>query len=765
VNLAERTADYWLFGGIYRPVWLEAKPADHINRLAVDAQQDGSFTVDVSLDNTLRGATLHAEVLTLSGKVLAKTKDLSIEPGQSDERLSGFAKNIQPWSAEWPNLYKIRVSLRKGPSTIHQMESVVGFRTIELRPKDGFYVNGQKIILKGSNRHSFWPETGRATHAALSEQDVLLMKEMNMNAVRMSHYPPDTHFLSTCDRLGLYVLDELAGWQQSYDSEVGAKLVKEMVTRDVNHPSILIWDNGNEGGWNTDLDDDFALYDPQQRPVIHPWQNFGGINTSHYESYGSGAAWFFHGSDLIMPTEFLHGLYDGGIGAGLDDWWKAILAHPLGLGGFLWSFADEGIVRDDQGGRIDVAGNAAPDGIVGPHREKEGSFFTIKEVWTPVYLPKSEQDFLPHSFNGRLMVENSYDFTNLNQVAFKWSLRALEGATLDTSTFKTLTEGQCQGPDVAPGLRGQLQLDLPKDWSRADVLSLTAIDPHGRDLYTWTWTLQDAESIASRYIPQSAHATTVAEVTPDMIHLRQGDVEVALNPATGELNSFRSGTLVSPLRKGPIALSGSSKVTDFKVDGNTVTFHYEGDLKSVRWELLDSGWLQLDYTYSHQKEEPVQYLGVTFDYDEHDVLGMRWLGKGPYRVWKNRRHGVEFGLWEKHYNDTITGMSWDYPEFKGFHEDVYWAQLAGTSASLDIVIASPDIFLRLFTPSEAPNPGCTHVDFPEGDISFLTGIAPIGTKFKRADQHGPSGQTNWVSRGQWNISGRIYLHINSSVSQ
>ena len=116
--------------------------------------------------------------------------------------------------------------------------------------------------------------------------DVRLIKEMNMNAVRMSHYPPDAHFLEACDELGLYVLDELAGWQGSYDTPTATRLVGEMVRRDVNHPSILFWDNGNEGGWNTDVDGEFAKWDPQHRPVLHPWEKFSGIDTNHYEVMG-----------------------------------------------------------------------------------------------------------------------------------------------------------------------------------------------------------------------------------------------------------------------------------------------------------------------------------------------------------------------------------------------------------------------------------------------------------------------------------------------
>ena len=157
---------------------------------------------------------------------------------------------------------------------MHRRQDRFGFRTFEVRPGDGLYLNGRRIVLKGVNRHSFWPDSGRCLNEAVHRGDIALIQDMNMNAVRMSHYPPDEQFLELCDELGLYVLDELAGWQKPYDTDVGRKLVEETVTRDVNHPSILFWDNGNEGGWNTALDGEFARWDPQGRPVLHPWATF-----------------------------------------------------------------------------------------------------------------------------------------------------------------------------------------------------------------------------------------------------------------------------------------------------------------------------------------------------------------------------------------------------------------------------------------------------------------------------------------------------------
>ena len=125
-----------------------------------------------------------------------------------------------------------------------------------------------------------------------------------MNAVRMSHYPPDQHFLDACDEMGLYVLDELAGWHAKYDTPTGHRLVQEMVTRDVNHPCILFWDNGNESGWNNDLNDDFAQWDPQKRNVLHPWELFRGIDTKHYPDFNT-LVQKCNGSHVFFPTEML----------------------------------------------------------------------------------------------------------------------------------------------------------------------------------------------------------------------------------------------------------------------------------------------------------------------------------------------------------------------------------------------------------------------------------------------------------------------------
>ncbi len=107
--------------------------------------------------------------------------------------------------------------------------------------------------------------------------------------------------------------------------------------------------------------------------------------------------------------------HDGGGGAGLEDYWSLILKHPYGAGGFIWVFADAGILRTDKDSVLDTAGDQGPDGVLGPHREKEGSYYTIKELWSPVYIDRKS---IPADFDGKIAVENRYIFTNLDQCRF-----------------------------------------------------------------------------------------------------------------------------------------------------------------------------------------------------------------------------------------------------------------------------------------------------------------------------------------------------------
>ncbi len=241
---------------------------------------------------------------------------------------------------------------------------------------------------------------------------------MNMNAVRCSHYDPDKRFLDLCDSLGMLVLDEVTGWQDNYDTIIGPKLIKEEILKDENHASVVLWDHGNEGGWDFANEKAYHEFDIQKRPVIYPWLLHNGVDTHHYPDFKYAIQRYVYGNDPFMPTEFMHGLYDGGLGAGLNDFWNEYETSPLLAGAFLWVFADEAVLRTDKEGTVyDSDGNHAPDGILGPHLEKEASFYTIKDIWSPVQISPVT---INKEWNGKLFLSNKYIYTNLNKCSFSW---------------------------------------------------------------------------------------------------------------------------------------------------------------------------------------------------------------------------------------------------------------------------------------------------------------------------------------------------------
>lgn len=758
VNEAEREADYWVFGGIFRPVYLEAVPQKHIERVAIDAKADGSLLLELHLQGNATGSTVSGSIVSLDGKPLGQLPAVETGPNQEKVILKTSFKEAKLWNPEYPNLYEALISLKDASGTVHQVKQRFGFRTVEVKERDGIYVNGEKIMFRGVCRHSSWPTTGKALNKSLSIQDVNLMKDMNMNAVRMSHYPPDQHFLDVCDSLGLFVLDEISGWQYPpYDTEVGKKIVKETVIRDVNHPSIVLWDNGNEGGFNPELRGEFALYDPQQRKVIEPWATLNGMNTHHYIPYNYGVSECFNGTDIFFPTEFLHGLFDGGHGAGLDDYWNLMRANPLSAGGFLWVFADEGVVRRDKSDSIDCRGNLAPDGIVGPYREKEGSFYSIKDIWSPVQF---EKKLINGDFNGVLTIENRFLYTALHDCKFTCELIDYTGSF--PGLGKNSIPVNIDFDKLSPGSKGKFRLELPANWKEYDVIKVVATDPHGRNINTWTWTISLPARVANKIVKAEGPAAEMKE-EQNLVVVQTGDATFKFDKATGLLVGVQRKDKKISFANGPVFEGLNAKFKELKYwkEGDSVVveaIYNERPQCSVKWTIMPGGWLQLDYSY--KPSGAADFWGVSFKYPDTLVTGATYLGNGPYRVWKNRMRGPVFDLYSKKYNNTVTGESWDYPEFKGYFSNFYAVQIQTREMPFTIVSATENLYLHLFTP-QVPKKAAGGVTppFPGGDISFLHAISAIGTKFSKPESSGPQGWKNEFNpnRNTASLSGKLFL--------
>jgi glycosyl hydrolase family 2/beta-galactosidase-like protein len=740
VNHAERRGDYWTFGGIYRPVWLEARPKLNIVWTAIDARADGSFYAQAHLNRTAPAASMQAQIFDAAGKPVGD----AIRPRNmhgDTAIIQGTVRAPALWTAETPNLYSVKFSLEDQDGTQHVVTERFGFRTFEVRPRDGVYLNGHKIVLKGINRHSFNSKTGRTLTRAQNFADARLVKGANMNAVRMSHYPPDAAFLDAADEIGLYVLDELAGWQGFYDTPTGARLIGQIVRRDVNHPSILFWDNGNEGGWNRDNDGEFDRWDPQRRPVLHPWAIHSGINTDHYENYDSTVR-LSAGPDIFMPTEFLHGLYDGGIGAGLRDYWDVMGRSPTVAGGFFWAFADEGIERTDRNGRIDNVGNSAPDGIVGAHHEKEGSYFVVKQIWSPVEL--HDLTFAEGRLDMR--VENRYDFTNLERCSLIWRALRLPYAPSRAAPV-TLAEGRVPLPSIAPKDDETWELPLSvRTLAPDEILEIAVRDAQDQEL--WKWVVRGAPRplpVIDKVPRVEKHGHTVTA----------GPYALEFDPATGMLARLKTRGVAIPLR-GPrlvawqrapklrsfVDLAGSSTLRKLELAPAADTVaraEYDGALREVSWKIHGD---ELVVHYEIAFEGTADILGVSFDYPEESVRAKRWAGEGPYRIWKNRQAGTQFGLHQANYSRSTPGVSYEYPEFEGFFGAWDWLELKTREANVVIRNGSQLPYFGLYQPTPGEQP---ILELPKLGWSFLHAVPPIGTKFALPDVLGPQSQPTQFS--------------------
>ncbi|UEG52843.1 glycoside hydrolase family 2 [Mucilaginibacter daejeonensis] len=742
VNEAERKGDFWIFGGIFRPVYLQVLPVQHISRISLDAQANGEFRSNVYLKGAPAGSTVSAQIFTTSGQ---KVGSAFMSKTTTDSVITMQTKVASPklWSPEEPNLYKVEFSLTQNGKVVHTITKRFGFRTVEVKQRDGVYVNGYKIKFKGVNRHSFWPTTGRALNKTRSIEDVKMMKDLNMNAVRMSHYPPDDHFLDVCDSLGLFVMDELAGWHGHYDTPTGTKLAKALIEHDENHPSVVFWINGNEGGHNYELDPLFRKLDMQKRPVIHAWEDFGGFDTQHYRDYNYGIGSYNHGHSIVMPTEFLHGLYDGGSGAGLEDYWTMMWNDPLSAGGFLWDFADEGVVRTDKNGMVDTDGNQAADGIVGPYHEKEGSYFTVKEIWAPVFFERRE---IASGFDGVFHIENRYNITNLNQCKFTGKLVRV------SDTYGKAKPAELDlaiaSPNIEPMKKGDLKVNLPSDFKSYDLLYITAIDRYGHELFTWSWPIARPEKVARKLVVKDGKGNVKVEQTDSLYQVSANGIKLSFSKTTGLLREVENAKGKIPFTNGPILQEGETNFKNFtqKMDGKAVviesTFDKKSAFNTLQWTIYPTGWVKMKVRY-FPGDYFTNFVGVNFSFPEKTVKSVEYMGSGPYRVWKNRMKGTKLGVWKKDYNDTETGEKWVYPEFKGYHANMYWLKFNTTGQPFTVVAEDEDTFFRLFSPKPHDDQWHNYViKFPSGDISFMQGISAIGNKTLGAEDTGPAGMKN-----------------------
>jgi beta-galactosidase len=450
--------DYWRLGGIHRDVYLYSTAPiriyDYFTHADLDKNyHDGLFSAEVLLKNYTNSAEVQnvtLDIIDCKGKkVWSKVSKANIPAGGTTEvAVSGTVSSPLKWTAETPNLYTLLITLEdKDGHVIEATSHKIGFRKIEIKDAQ-VLINGKKVWFKGVNLHEFSTRTGAVVTEEEMMRNIQLMKELNINAVRTSHYPQKPLWNKLCDKYGLYLIDEsnleshgvrhlkagmisnLPEWREAH-----IERIVSVVERDKNHPSVIMWSLGNEAGNGEAFYVNYEWAkrrDPSRPTVYEPAWNASNSDVSFpmypgYESMLRDAA-----QELPRPyimCEYAHAM--GNSMGNMQEYWDVMRSSKNMQGGFIWEWYNHGFAAHDEQGRFYWAyggdlgsymkmnsDNFCMDGIVSPDRQYIPHTYVVKQVYRNIWVESSDP------VSGVLTIVNDFVFTDITpkNYGFKWVL-------------------------------------------------------------------------------------------------------------------------------------------------------------------------------------------------------------------------------------------------------------------------------------------------------------------------------------------------------
>jgi beta-galactosidase len=454
--------DFWRLSGIERDVYLYAQPKVAMRDFFAKPSLDNNYTngileLDVELKNYLNSSQngkIKVNLYDAGKKVLEK--EINFEIGSNEQttlRLKESLANPKKWTAEYPNLYTLTLTASDDKDNeTHSLVQNIGFRNVELKGGQ-LLVNGQPILFKGVNRHDHDETKGHVISKELMLQDITIMKQNNINAVRTCHYPNDPYWYELCDKYGIYVMDEANieshGFGYKMDETPannpayeGMHLdrIERMVRRDKNHPSIIVWSMGNEAGDGVNFVKGYnwaKTYD-NTRPVFYERTIDRPDLKGGFEPHTDLIGWMYYQVPKIKKdylgkfpdrpfvwAEYAHAM--GNSTGNFQDLWDFVFEHDQIQGGFIWDFVDQGLAEytaDGQkywafGGdyapeRYHNDGNFCLNGIVNSDRTYHPAMAEVKKVY------QNARFFWKDKTAMQIEISNDFFFTDLDQYDFSF---------------------------------------------------------------------------------------------------------------------------------------------------------------------------------------------------------------------------------------------------------------------------------------------------------------------------------------------------------
>ncbi|MFE7976855.1 glycoside hydrolase family 2 TIM barrel-domain containing protein [Streptomyces shenzhenensis] len=733
--------------GIFRDVYLYSIPRVHVQDLFVhtaldSAYRDAVLTVDVAVrdrdgDGGVAGHRVSAELFDARGRRVLGLADTA---GDGTVSLTGGVRAPALWSAERPHLYTLVVTLADARGRAVDVHSTrVGFRQVEYGPGT-FTLNGRPLVFRGTNRHESDPERGQAVDERRMVQDIRLMKQHNINAVRTSHYPNHPRWLELCDEYGLYVIDETNLETHGVRDTVPASLpewtdacvdrLRSMVERDKNHPSVVVWSLGNEAGHGSTFRTmaDWAHARDASRPVHYEGMN--AVADLHSEMYTNPAGVEAYGRSG-NPTPFLLCEYNhsmGNSGGNVREYWEIFERYPNLHGGFVWDWVDQAIrlpvpgdsrrtylsYGGDWNPGYPTDGNFSCNGLVDADRSVHPGLIEIKKCYQPVGVSADDLSA------GTVRVRNKQLFSGLDGYELRWAV---------TRDGTTVQHGTLPAPGVAPGAEGVVHVPCRRpaapDPGAEYFLGLSFVLREGT---RWAGAGHEvaAEQLALDWTaaaPDDAPALgglTLSQTDAE-VRVRGRDLEVVFSKASGTLSSYRlRGRAL--LVEGPVPNFWRGP-TDNDIGRDfpktALTWRDAGarrTVTAVRAEQPAPGEVVVEVsctlpTAPHAStwhtvfrvrgdgEVRVRHtLDAAAGLPDLPVVGallrvpagaerLEWFGRGPHENYQDRKASAFVGRWRS----TVDAQVAPYarPQQTGNQTDVRWLSLTGRSGAGLLVAADP----------------------------------------------------------------------------
>jgi beta-galactosidase len=747
--------DMWRLSGIFRDVDLIARPKTFISDLFVKAVPDKMFensniSIALTIDNrsTQNASGLHVDAEISGFSAQGDAVDLSFtekvplvqQSKQASLEMKSWINHPRLWSAETTDLYHLIIKLKNNKNEmVDKAECYFGVRKIEVRG-DVFYINGKAVKLKGVNRHEQHPRTGKHVSRASMIRDLELMKQANINMIRTCHYPDDPLFYELCDKYGFYVMDEAN--HESHGFGIGNKEIGDnpvwkkshieravsLVQRDKNHPCVIFWSLGNEGGRGQNLvamadtirklDASRPIYSDSQRDVADLYDE-GYLHPADLKSLGEKIK-----DKPVFMREYLHVM--GNSGGNLQEYWDVIYADSSLTGAAIWEWMDQGLAKKKNGSPLKLTdhpddyqlkddefwayggdfgdqpndGNFCIRGLVSSDRKPYPHYYEVQKVYQPVVFK------LLNDKNVTIQVTNHFDFLSLHNFDFEYEY---------TLNGKPLQKGKFRCDNILPGMSSNIVIPLVQaaDTTSSDIClniyaKLKTATPWAEEGFCIAREQFVVKPFTWKRIMPAGRMVHVTE-SETQIELKTGVMSFTLDRKNGSLVSWKvdqqellKGKLEPYFWKTPNDNQKHSgyvnelgkwknaaenlvvKKVEWSKQDNQATVKFEMNLPTIganytlNYLLNGEGKLKVEATYTPLSDTiplmPKFGMRVRVPESFHTI---DWYGRGPYENYPDRKTGSLIGLYHSQLANFIT--PYPAPQDNANRCDVRWFTLSTQS--------------------------------------------------------------------------------------